>query len=164
MDQQDWMPQGVKLLERNGTAAPATERPNPLRRERWVDLGDMYPGHQLLIRFNPNKRGVAKLPDDMTDEQRVLWAFKRMVLAHRIHFDDGTPDGPWIDPETDLPLPSPQLDEFYELISNDVLKAIMANLEVDQKKVTESIARSSGLSTETSPANVLPSPTGTSEG
>lgn len=160
-DRPAWMPDSVRVLERtNGTAAPATARPNPLRRERWVPLGDLYPGHELLMRFNPNKRGVEPLPDDAKEEDRIRYGLQRMVLAHRIHFE-GQPDSPWIDPDTDQPMPSPSTNEFWELISNDLLTLIMAQIVADQKKVSASVEQSSGLSIAALRATASTSPSGT---
>lgn len=148
-DRPEWVPSGTRILEvRNGSAAPATERPNPLRRERWVDMGDMYPWHQLLIRFNPDRKGLETLPDDAPQEQKIIAGLKRIVLAHRIHVD-GLPDTPWTDPDTDQPLPSPAADEFWELISNDILATIMAHIAADQKKVQASVERIFGGSIDT---------------
>lgn len=151
-DDLDWAPNGVRVLERfNGTAAPPPERPNPLRREKWVDMGDLYPGHQVLLRFNPNKRGITKLPDDATEDDKIKAGLKRIVLAHRVHFDDGTPDGPWIDPDTDQPMPSPSTDEFWELLPQDLFLIIMGHLGAEGKKVQTSVEQISGLSIESSP-------------
>lgn len=163
MTEQDWVPAGARVVERHGTAAPATVRPNPLRRERWVDLGELYPGHQVLIRFNPNKKGLEKLPDDASEDAKLLAGLKLMVREHRIHFDDGTPDSAWIDPDTDQAMPHPSTSEFWEALSNEQLAIISMHIAADQKKVQASAEKSSGLSTEASPANVLPSPTGTSD-
>lgn len=162
-DRPAWMPDGVKVMERtNGTAAPATVRPNPLRRERWVDMGELYPGHQLLMRFNPNKRGLVQLPEGATEEDKIRLGLQRVVLAHRIHFE-GQADTPWIDPDTDQPMPSPATDEFWELISNDTLATIMGHIAADQKKVQTSIEKTSGLSIAALRATVPPSPSGTPE-
>jgi hypothetical protein len=143
--------------------APPLLRPNPLRRERWVDMGEeLYPGHQLLIRFNPNKRNLPQFADDASDEDKARAGLKRFVLAHRIHFSDGSPDSPWIDPDTDQPLPSPATDEFWEAISNDVLTVIMRHVADDQKKVTDSIDKNLSPSADTSPVSGSGSPSGSS--
>lgn len=164
---EDWRPEGVRVLERtNGTwAAPASERPNPLRRERWVDLGELYPGHQVLMRFNPSRQGSQKLPDDATEQDRIRAGLKLIVRDHRIVGDGGQPIGPWIDPDTDQPYPSPQADEFWDAIPNEVLAAMLAQIAADQKKATESIEKSSGLSTSAlrDLAERSASPSGTSD-
>lgn len=163
-DRPHWTPESVRVIERtNGTAAPLRERPNPLRRERWVDMGDLYPGHQLLIRFNPSKRGVAPLPESASEIDRVKYGLKRMVLAHRVHFD-GEPDTPWIDPDTDQPLPSPSTDEFWDLLTQELFNILMGHIGAEAKKVMGSIEKTSGLSIEALQAGGLPSPTGTPNG
>lgn len=163
-DRPHWTPEGVRVLERtNGTAEPPSARPNPLKRERWVDMGDLYPGHQLLMRFNPNKKGFVPLPDDASQDDKIIHGLQQVVLQHRIHFDDGTPDSPWIDPETDQPLAQPSSPEFWAAISNDILAAIMAQVAVDQKKVQTSIEKTSGLSIEALQAIGPGFPSGTSD-
>lgn len=147
-------------IERNGTAAPATERPNPLRRERWVDMGDLYPGHQILLRFNPNKQELEILPEDASEDDKFRAGLKLIIRAHRIHFDDGTPDSPWINPDTNNPLPSPSSDEFYEQLSNEQIAIIATHIAVDAKKVQASVDRISAGSTDTSSAETLPSEAG----
>lgn len=165
---EDWSPP-VRVLDRtNGSAAPHQERPNPLRRERWVDLGELYPGHQVLLRFNPTKEMAKDLPplaEDASPLDKVRYGLKLIVRDHRIHFGDGTPDGPWIDPDTDRAMPSPRTDEFWDRLGQDIFDTIMGHLAAEQKKVSASIEQVSGLSIEAlraGPSGTTGSPSGIS--
>lgn len=162
-DRPDWTPQARVIERTNGTAAPATERPNPLRRERWVDMGELYPGHQLLVRFNPSKRGLPTLPDDAKEVDRLRLGLKRMVLAHRVHFE-GEADTPWIDPDTNEPLPSPSTDEFWDLLAQELFNILMGHIGAEGKKVLSSIEKTSGLSIAALQGTAPGSPSGTPGG
>ncbi len=156
-DRPAWMPTGVKLMERNGTAAPATARPNPLRRERWVPVGDYWPGHEVLIRFNAR---AVQVPEGATEIDAIRWQLKAKVRDHRVNLP-GQDVTPWIDPDTDQPLPPTSTDGFWDQVGDEIFAAIVVLLAADQKKLKDSIERSSGLSIEALRGTGPTSPSGT---
>lgn len=158
---EDWRPEGARVLARtNGTtAASPQERPNPLRRERWVPVGDYWPGHEVLLRFNAR---AVQVPEGSTDVEAIRAQLKAKVRGHRVNLPDQPPT-PWIDPDTDQPLPATDTDAFWDLVGDEIFAAILMILAADQKKLRDSIERSSGLSTEAlramAPASTSPSGT-----
>lgn len=155
----DWRPDGVRILERNGLAASQQERPNPLRRIEWVPLGDAYPGLEIKLWGNPPRPLIAPLRKRMeTDpEGGMLGLLKLLVLEHR-----GQDGRPWPHPLQDGDLPQPSSDEFWEAIPDEVLQIISLHLEKSRKKVRASVERIFGGSTGTSSAAIPPSETGQS--
>lgn len=146
----DWTPD-VRVIERNGTAAPSPERPNPLRRIEWVPLGDEYPGLEVKLWGNPPRPIIAPLRAliQKDPEAGTLALLKLLVLDHR------DADGqPWPHPLQAGPLPPPSSDEFWEAIPDEVLQIISMHLEESRKKVRASVERIFTGSTGTSSAEI----------
>lgn len=159
----DWKP-AVRVLEepgirRNGTAAPATERQNPLRKIQWVSLGDEYPGLEVKLWTNPPRSITGPLREQIQfdAEAGTLALLKALVLAQRC--EDGQP---WPHPLRDGPLPQPSENEFWEVIPDEVLQIISKHLEAARLKTNASVERIFSGSTGTSSAETLPNATGPS--
>lgn len=159
MEATDWRPDGVKILERNGSAASQQERPNPLRRIEWVALGDAYPGLEVKLWSNPPRPLIAPLREQIQKdpEAGTLAMLKLLVLDHR------DADGqPWPHPLQDGPLPPTSSDEFWEAIPDEVLQIISLHLEDSRKKMRASVERIFGGSIGTSSAETPESAAGPS--
>lgn len=152
-----WTPSGVRIIERNGTAASQQERPNPLRKIQWVPLGDEYPGLEVKLWTNPPRAllGPIKSTAQFDAEAGIVAMLKLMVLQHR-----NADGGPWQHPLRDGPMPQPTEDEFWELVPDEVLQIISKHLESARLKMIASVERIFAGSTASSSAETHPSGTG----
>lgn len=157
-DRPHWTPEARVLDRTNGSAAPPTERPNPLaRRTEWCALGEGYPTYEVLIWVNPR---IRKQTESATPgEERLLAKLTNVVLDHRCQDEHGQ-WVPWPHPDQDGPMPATSSAEFWDLIPDDALEAICRWIQEFEKKAMASVGRIFAGSTDSSSAEIRPSATG----